>query len=263
MLLNKQNCSMIFFYYIFSRFSLLKIMRKAVSIAASVGNSIRKPARKRLASELKDLDTLEVSYLFIYCNLYVQILFIILLQIQDEKEPKKYIALLRAINVGNRRVTMNVLKTAFEKTSQEINNVKTFRVAGNIMFNSNMDINEEKIAEELGAQLGFEVPVIIKTLSQLQDIVMTNPFLKRKEIDITKLHVTFLKQGYHKDTNNRLTKLVTSPDECILVGQVIYQYCPNGYAKTKASNNAIEKIVMVSCTTRSWNTITGLISWAK
>ncbi len=46
----------------------------------------------------------------------------------------KYIAFLRAINIGGHNVKMDVLRQLFE--SLEFSNVKTFIASGNIIFES-------------------------------------------------------------------------------------------------------------------------------
>ncbi|WP_394993096.1 DUF1697 domain-containing protein [Emticicia sp.] len=53
---------------------------------------------------------------------------------------KKYIAFLRGINVGNIRIKMPDLKTAFEKMGFQ--NVATYLQTGNVVFDSEKSITE-------------------------------------------------------------------------------------------------------------------------
>ncbi len=46
-----------------------------------------------------------------------------------------------------------------------------------------------------------------------------------------------------------------APDQFRCIAQEIYLYCPNGYGRTKLSNNALEKALSVATTTRNWNTV--------
>ena len=41
--------------------------------------------------------------------------------------------------------------------------------------------------------------------------------------------------------------------------EVVYIYCPDGYGKTKLSNNLLEKILKVDATTRNWKTVNKLM----
>ena len=42
----------------------------------------------------------------------------------------------------------------------------------------------------------------------------------------------------------------------------IYLYCPDGYGRTKLSNNALEKLLSVTATTRNWRTVNQLYQMA-
>jgi len=43
----------------------------------------------------------------------------------------------------------------------------------------------------------------------------------------------------------------------------IYLYCPDGYGRTKLSNNAIEKKLSVVSTTRNWRTVNTLLEMCR
>ena len=57
---------------------------------------------------------------------------------------KKYIAFLRAINVGGHNVRMDDLKAVFER--QGFRNVETFIASGNVIFNS--DTHDPEVLEQ-------------------------------------------------------------------------------------------------------------------
>ncbi|MDI6723868.1 MAG: DUF1697 domain-containing protein [Methanobacterium sp.] len=44
----------------------------------------------------------------------------------------------------------------------------------------------------IGQTFGFSVNVIIRTENELEDIIKSNPFIKEDDVEIDKLHVTFL-----------------------------------------------------------------------
>ena len=70
----------------------------------------------------------------------------------------RYIAFLRAVNVGGRVVKMPVLKKAFE--SLQLSNVETFIASGNVVFEtaaSDVLKVERKIESRLREALGYEV----------------------------------------------------------------------------------------------------------
>ena len=47
-------------------------------------------------------------------------------------------------------------------------------------------------------------------------------------------------------------------DQFRISDKEVYLYCPNGYGRTKLSNNALEKTLSVKATTRNWNTVNKL-----
>src|ERR1700674_3864394 len=45
-------------------------------------------------------------------------------------------------------------------------------------------------------------------------------------------------------------------------GAEIYLHCPTGFARTKLTNNAVEKALAARATSRNWNTVTKLAAMA-
>jgi uncharacterized protein (DUF1697 family) len=56
----------------------------------------------------------------------------------------------------------------------------------------------------------------------------------------------------------KLAPLASAGDEFRPSGREIYLYCPNGYGRTKLSNNALERAFSVRATTRNWRTVNQL-----
>lgn len=83
-----------------------------------------------------------------------------------------YVALLRGINVGgNRKVEMPRLKKLFE--TMGYTKVSTYINTGNVLFSGKAD--EKKIVEEMKREFGFEIPTLIKTVSEMQKIAQAIP----------------------------------------------------------------------------------------
>jgi uncharacterized protein (DUF1697 family)/tetratricopeptide (TPR) repeat protein len=83
----------------------------------------------------------------------------------------RYVAFLRAINVGGHVVKMDHLRTLVEQIG--FANVKTFIASGNVLFESsakNPKALEDKIAKGLGDALGYEVAVFIRTAAEVGEI---------------------------------------------------------------------------------------------
>ena len=89
----------------------------------------------------------------------------------------KYVAFLRAINVGGHTVKMDQLRSLFEALS--FSNVQTFIASGNVIFDSKSKSTkalEKKIESHLQDALGYEVATFIRTTSELAVIADYKPF---------------------------------------------------------------------------------------
>jgi uncharacterized protein (DUF1697 family) len=104
--------------------------------------------------------------------------------------------------------------------------------------------------------------VALRSAGDLEKVVADNPFLKRKGIDVTKLHATFLAKAPVKPALDRLDALAGTRDQYRLSGSELYLNCPINYGETKLSNGAIEKILGVGATTRNWKTVMTLHAMA-
>jgi uncharacterized protein (DUF1697 family) len=103
-----------------------------------------------------------------------------------------YVAFLRGINVGGRTVTKQTLQAAFEELG--LAGVCTFKQSGNVIFQSaELDAKAltAKIEEKLQTTLSYSVPVFIRTIDQLKNIIQTDPF-KNQPAEGTSFLITFL-----------------------------------------------------------------------
>ena len=174
------------------------------------------------------------------------------------------IALLRGINVsGQRMIKMNDLKALFE--SLKLKNVRTYLQSGNVVFDSGepaVGAQGKRIENKILQILGLEVPVIMRTADQLENILQNNPFLKDRNEEITRLYVIFLAEAPAADSLFKLNGYKSADDEFIVSGKEIYLFCPGGYGNTKFSNGFFESKLKVTATTRNWKTVTELVAMA-
>lgn len=174
-----------------------------------------------------------------------------------------FVAILRGINVsGQKKIRMADLKVLFESLGFE--NVQTYIQSGNIVFNTAVKKTKKEIANNIEAainnQYGFHVPTLILTEEELTRAVKKNPFINQEGIDLAKLHLTFLDSAPVLANLQKLEGIDFSPDEFIIDGLNIYVHCPNGYGRTKLSNNFFESKLKVTATTRNWKTVNTLLA---
>ena len=172
-----------------------------------------------------------------------------------------FLALLRGVNVGGKTCKMEALRALFEKLGAS--HVRTYAQSGNVVFAA-PQASAARLSSTIEARLlrefGFPIRVLVKTLKELEQILKRNPFVKDKAIDQSKLHVTFL-SGIPKETGAQdLERLAAAGERFHILDEQIYLYCPNGYGRTKLSNNAIEKKLSLVATTRNWRSVNALLT---
>ena len=88
-----------------------------------------------------------------------------------------YIALLRGINVGGHTVKMERLRELFMELG--FSNVRTYIQSGNVFFETaqtDRSTLTQMIERHLLNALGYEVPVFLRTIPELEQIIELDPF---------------------------------------------------------------------------------------
>jgi uncharacterized protein (DUF1697 family) len=175
------------------------------------------------------------------------------------------ISMLRGVNLGSHhRIRMDVLRAVYE--SLGLRAVQTYVQSGNVIFQTkdrNLVKLAQQIADGIEKEFGFRPAVIVRTSAELRQVIVANPFAKRKGIEPSKLLVTFLAMEPSPAAGEELGKIKADPEELHLVGREIYIYFPNGMGRSKLPWARIDKAVKTSGTGRNWNTVTKLLDMAE
>lgn len=162
----------------------------------------------------------------------------------------KYVAFLRAINVGGARVIkMDDLRTMFD--SFGLRNVQTFIQSGNVIFEAKAaSALEAKIEKQLEKALGYRVECFLRTIDELATLVKVSPFEAQRE---ETLHVVFLRENPGTAQADLLKKYESAADAFVIVGREVYNL-RRDRENSVFSNNFIEKI-FGPATTRKMTTL--------
>ena len=165
---------------------------------------------------------------------------------------KKYIAFLRAINVGGTKVIkMDHLKKMFE--SFGLSNVQTFIQSGNVIFETTAKSTttlEDKLEKQLEKALGYRVEAFLRSMDEIAKIVNQDRFEPKAE---DTLHIVFLREKPDKAKVETLKKYNSPADEFAVIGREVYNL-RHDRDKSVFSNNFIEKI-FGTATTRNITTL--------
>lgn len=84
----------------------------------------------------------------------------------------RYVAFLRGVNLGSRRLKMDELRRHFEPL--EVDNPSTYLASGNVIFDHGRTVGgglEQRIEAHLADALGYEVDTFLRPLDSLGDVV--------------------------------------------------------------------------------------------
>jgi len=177
-----------------------------------------------------------------------------------------YVALLRGINVGGHKlIKMKELTRIF--TDAGFKNVRTYVASGNVIFESgsaNRAALTRKIEKALQKALGYDVTVVLRTLSEIESIVNRNPFKKYEASKDVMLCVVFL--ANEPKTKPKLP-LVSLTDNLEVFEVAEGTACVVSRRKKTGwfgfPNNFVEKQLNVVGTTRQWSSVSKLLKFAE
>jgi uncharacterized protein (DUF1697 family) len=141
----------------------------------------------------------------------------------------RYVAFLRGMNLGNRRITNNDLRAHFEALKCE--EVATFRASGNVIFAADRESTAKltaRLEEGLAEALGYEVLVFLRSAKELLAIAAYEPFgTKDRAASTGKLQVALLAKKPTAKAGKSALALSTEADRLTVEGRELY-WLPQG-----------------------------------
>jgi uncharacterized protein (DUF1697 family) len=167
----------------------------------------------------------------------------------------RYVALLRAINVGGHVVKMEKLRTLFEELG--FSDVETVIASGNVLFSSSarsVATLEEKIERHLATALGYAVTTFIRTPDEMARVTEFEPFPGQYRDGHT-LSVAFLKKHPGKEVAERLRGMRTDYDELLVHGRELYWLARGRTSDSAVWKTPMEKVLGGPATSRNITTV--------
>ncbi|MFT4576581.1 MAG: hypothetical protein ACI9SI_001509 [Polaribacter sp.] len=171
---------------------------------------------------------------------------------------KTYIVILRGINVSGKNILpMAALREML--SSLQFENIQTYIQSGNIVLNSELSKEEVigKVKRGIASKFGYDVPVLARTIDEWKNAITNNPYPTENHKIVS---FTFLNEVPVKTT---IEVNITNDDVYTVVNDMVYMYCPDGFGKTKLTNNLFEKKIKVTATSRNFRTTMKLLEMAK
>jgi uncharacterized protein (DUF1697 family) len=166
----------------------------------------------------------------------------------------RYVAFLRAINVGGRTVKMEHLRSIFADAG--VTNVESFIASGNVLFDSvrKSEAALRKLIEsELQEKLGFPVATFLRSAAEVKQIAAHEPFAKNKYDESSRLFVGLLHGALAPDATERLTAHNSKSDEFQVNGREVYWLCHVPWSDSAFAGPRFEKTLGCATTVRNIN----------
>jgi uncharacterized protein (DUF1697 family) len=175
----------------------------------------------------------------------------------------QYVAFLRGINLGYRRVKMDRLAALFE--AMGFRAVATFIASGNVLFESEAaDTSrlEFQIERGLAESLGYPVDTFVRTRADVAAVVALGPFPASDMVDPANIiHVGFLKTALDGDSARLLRACRTDVDEFEVGGRELYWLCRVRSSESKAwGSPAMRAIKLPTPTLRNMTMLRRLVA---
>ncbi len=158
---------------------------------------------------------------------------------------QRYVAFLRGMNLGGRRIKNDELKREFEQLG--LGDVSCFRASGNVIFASK-EKGEEKLKQRieagLGESLGYKVPVFLRSAAELGAVSTQEPFdsalIKASK---GKLQVAFLSAAPKGKARKQALAIESKEDRLAIEGRELYWLPSGGISESDLDLKTIEAAV--------------------
>ena len=173
----------------------------------------------------------------------------------------KYVAFLRAINVGGHTVKMDHLRELFQ--AMGFSNVETFIASGNVIFDSKSKSPkalESKIELALEANLGYKVATFIRSISELSAVAQYKPFHDSDAGDGNVLYIGFVGDSPGDECKRRLLSFTTEVDDFHIYGREVYWLCRKKLGPSDFPGTRFEKTLGMPATLRNSNTVVKIVA---
>lgn len=168
----------------------------------------------------------------------------------------RYVAFLRAVNVGGRIVKMEELRALFSEAGMA--EVETFIASGNVIFSTTAKATaalEQKLEAHLKKALGFDVPTLIRTTTEVAEAAARSPYTDAEVEAAGTFVAAFLRAPLDAAGKKGLAGLATDVDRFVLHGREAYWLARTKQSETKLTIVKFERAVGCAATMRAMTSL--------
>jgi uncharacterized protein (DUF1697 family) len=158
---------------------------------------------------------------------------------------ERYVAFLRGMNLGGRRIKNEQLRAEFEALG--FDEVACFRASGNVVFSAEGQKEAalvNLIEAGLSSALDYEVPVFLRGSTQIRDIASFQPFdSKTVERSAGKLQVSLLATAPSAKLRRKVLSMGSDEDPLAIEGRELYWLPSGGMLESSLDLDAIDALL--------------------
>lgn len=165
------------------------------------------------------------------------------------------LALLRAVNVGGRKLPMAALRDLCGRLGWT--NVATYIQSGNIVFAAAGDdaALEAELEQAIESEFGLDVPVIVRSQAEWAKLAASNPFADAAREAPNRVQLIVSKRPPAADAAEKLAARAQAGERVAAAGGGIWIDYPEGVARSKLTPTLIDKAIGSAATGRNYRTV--------
>jgi uncharacterized protein (DUF1697 family) len=173
------------------------------------------------------------------------------------------VALLRAVNVGERKLPMAELRALCAELGWE--DVATYIQSGNVVFTASgkPDALEKMLEDAVARRFGFESPVIVRTAGQWAGYSPANPFLQAARDEPNRLLLLLSKSPPAKGAEDVIQARAVAGEQVRRAGDALWFHYPEGVGTSKLTPSLIDRAIGSPGTARNYRTVVTLLDMVR
>lgn len=171
---------------------------------------------------------------------------------------RRHVALLRAVNVGGRKLPMAALRELCEGLGWR--EVSTYIQSGNVLFSADAKPPslETALEKAIAEQFPLEVPVIVRTAAQWARYAEAGPFPKAARDEPSRLMLLVSKAPPAAGAEEAIQAKAAAGEAVRRAGDALWIHYPEGAGRSKLTPSLIDRAVGSPATARNYRTVAKL-----
>jgi uncharacterized protein (DUF1697 family) len=171
----------------------------------------------------------------------------------------RMVALLRAVNVGGRKLPMAELRTVCAELGWT--EIATYIQSGNVVFTApgKPEAVETLLEKAIENEFGLDVPVIVRSRAEWAKYPAENPFSEAAKDEPAKLHLLLSKRPPAGGAAEAIEARAKAGEQVRQAGGALWIHYPQGAGTSKLTPSLIDRAIGSPGTARNYNTVLKLL----